>query len=73
MSSRIEHYHQAIALVVADTFEQARAAARLVRVNYVPAKGAYISRQQKTLRSNQNPISAAPPTPRSAISPGPSP
>src|SRR4030088_2942558 len=37
----IEHYHQAIALVVAQTFEQARAAAQLVRVDYVPAKGAY--------------------------------
>ena len=37
----IEHYHQAIALVVAQTFEQARAAASLVRVDYVPAKGAY--------------------------------
>jgi xanthine dehydrogenase YagR molybdenum-binding subunit len=34
----IEHYHQAIALVVADTFEQARAAAKLIRVNYKPAK-----------------------------------
>jgi xanthine dehydrogenase YagR molybdenum-binding subunit len=37
----IEHYHQAIALVVADTFEQARAAAQLVRVKYVAEKGAY--------------------------------
>jgi xanthine dehydrogenase YagR molybdenum-binding subunit len=37
----IEHYHQAIALVVAETFEQARAAAQLVRVDYAPAKGAF--------------------------------
>src|SRR5215213_8432343 len=37
----IEHYHQAIALVVAETFEQARAAAELVRVDYVRAKGAF--------------------------------
>jgi xanthine dehydrogenase YagR molybdenum-binding subunit len=37
----IEHYHQAIALVVAETFEQARAAAGLIRVKYVPAKGAF--------------------------------
>ena len=29
----IQHYHQAIALVVAETFEQARAAAQLVRVD----------------------------------------
>ncbi|MES2830487.1 MAG: aldehyde oxidoreductase molybdenum-binding subunit PaoC [Pseudomonadota bacterium] len=37
----IEHYHQAIALVVAETFEQARAAAQLVRVDYTRAKGAF--------------------------------
>jgi xanthine dehydrogenase YagR molybdenum-binding subunit len=37
----IQHYHQAIAVVVAETFEQARAAAQLVRVNYAPAKGAF--------------------------------
>ena len=37
----IQHYHQAIALVVAETFEQARAAAHLVRVDYVRAKGAF--------------------------------
>lgn len=37
----IQHYHQAIAVVVAETFEQARAAANLVRVKYAPAKGAY--------------------------------
>ena len=36
----IEHYHQAIALVVADTFEQARAAAQLLSVDYVKAEGA---------------------------------
>jgi xanthine dehydrogenase YagR molybdenum-binding subunit len=38
---QVEHYHQAIALVVADSFEQARAAAQLVRVDYVRAKGSY--------------------------------
>lgn len=37
----IQHYHQAIALVVADTFEQARAASRLIRVEYERARGAY--------------------------------
>ncbi|MDF0542366.1 xanthine dehydrogenase family protein molybdopterin-binding subunit [Sphingobium sp. H39-3-25] len=37
----IQHYHQAIAIVVAETFEQARAAAQLVRVDYVRAKGAF--------------------------------
>jgi xanthine dehydrogenase YagR molybdenum-binding subunit len=37
----IQHYHQAIAVVVAESFEQARAAAQLVRVDYLRAKGAY--------------------------------
>ncbi|MBP2230101.1 xanthine dehydrogenase YagR molybdenum-binding subunit [Azospirillum agricola] len=37
----IEHYHQAIALVVAESFEQARAAATLVRVTYDRAGGAF--------------------------------
>lgn len=37
----IEHYHQAVALVVAETFEQARSAAQLVQVKYVREKGAY--------------------------------
>src|SRR3979411_2780868 len=39
--SDIQHYHQAIALVVAGTFEQARAAAQLVRVNYVRSQGSF--------------------------------
>jgi xanthine dehydrogenase YagR molybdenum-binding subunit len=37
----IEHYHQAIAVVVAETFEQARAATQLIRVSYVKSAGAY--------------------------------
>ncbi|MET0742493.1 MAG: aldehyde oxidoreductase molybdenum-binding subunit PaoC [Microvirga sp.] len=37
----VEHYHQAIALVVADTFERARDAASLVAVEYEQAEGAY--------------------------------
>jgi len=37
----IQHYHQAVALVIAETFEQARAAAQLVRVNYAEAKGSF--------------------------------
>jgi xanthine dehydrogenase YagR molybdenum-binding subunit len=35
----IQHYHQAVALVVAETFEQARAAAALVTVKYTSVKG----------------------------------
>ncbi|KQV65151.1 aldehyde oxidoreductase molybdenum-binding subunit PaoC [Rhizobium sp. Root1220] len=38
---QIRHYHQAIAVVVAETFEQARAAAALVQVDYVEDKGVY--------------------------------
>ncbi len=37
----IEHYHQAIALVVAETFEQARHAAALIRVDYAREQGAF--------------------------------
>ncbi|MGE0719596.1 MAG: aldehyde oxidoreductase molybdenum-binding subunit PaoC [Alphaproteobacteria bacterium] len=37
----IDHYHQAVAVVVAETFEQARAAAELVRIRYVEAAGRY--------------------------------
>src|SRR3954452_24425688 len=38
---QVQHYHQAVAVVVAETFEQARAAAHLVRVKYQRAKGAF--------------------------------
>ncbi len=38
---QVEHYHQALALVVADTFEQARAAAALVRIDYARETGRY--------------------------------
>jgi xanthine dehydrogenase YagR molybdenum-binding subunit len=37
----VDHYHQAIAVVVAETFEQARAAAQFVRVEYARAEGKY--------------------------------
>jgi xanthine dehydrogenase YagR molybdenum-binding subunit len=37
----IQHYHQAIAVVVAETFEQARAAAGLIKVDYDESKGAF--------------------------------
>ncbi len=38
---QVDHYHQAVALVVAETFEQARAAAQKVRVDYERAPGRY--------------------------------
>ena len=37
----VEHYHQAIAVVVADTLEQARGAASLIEVRYEEAKGVF--------------------------------
>ena len=37
----IQHYHQALAVVVATTFEHARAAAALVKVDYEREDGAY--------------------------------
>jgi xanthine dehydrogenase YagR molybdenum-binding subunit len=37
----IDHYHQAVALVVAESFEQARAAAALVHVDYERVPGNY--------------------------------
>jgi xanthine dehydrogenase YagR molybdenum-binding subunit len=37
----IEHYHQAVAVVVAETFEEARAASELIRIKYVASKGAF--------------------------------
>lgn len=53
----IEHYHQAIALVVAETFEQARAAAQLVRVEYAREDGAFdLARAKGTAKaSDKNP------------------
>ena len=37
----VDHYHQAIGVVVAQTFEQARAAAQLVRVKYERGEGKF--------------------------------
>ena len=37
----IQHYHQAVAVVVAETFEQARAAAALIRVDYERTQGRF--------------------------------
>jgi xanthine dehydrogenase YagR molybdenum-binding subunit len=44
----VEHYHQAVALVVAETFEEARAAANLVKVNYARDGGQYDLAAEKT-------------------------
>lgn len=51
----IEHYHQAIAVVVAETFEQARAAAQQVRVDYSRTKGRYdLARARDTAVEPEN-------------------
>jgi xanthine dehydrogenase YagR molybdenum-binding subunit len=59
----VQNYHQAIALVVAETFEQARAAAGLIRVDYTRAKGQFdLAAQMATapLVAGTNTGSAAP-------------
>lgn len=38
---QVDHYHQAVAIVVAETFEQARAASALLQINYVREQGAF--------------------------------
>ncbi|MEG3162389.1 aldehyde oxidoreductase molybdenum-binding subunit PaoC [Sphingomonas sp. LB2R24] len=38
---KVDHYHQAVAVVVAETFEQARFASGLVRVDYARASGRF--------------------------------
>jgi xanthine dehydrogenase YagR molybdenum-binding subunit len=38
---QIDHYEQAVALVIADTFEKARDAAKLVQIDYVAADGKF--------------------------------
>jgi len=57
----IDHYHQAVALVVAETFEQARAAAQLLKVEYVAAQGLFdlaASRSSATVPKSGRPESA---------------
>jgi xanthine dehydrogenase YagR molybdenum-binding subunit len=39
--AEVQHYHQAIAVVVAETFEQARAASNLIAVQYAPEPGRF--------------------------------
>lgn len=44
---QVDHYHQAIAVVVANTFEQARAAAQLVKVTYDRSGGKFDLEEEK--------------------------
>jgi len=59
----VQHYHQAVAVVVAETFEQARAASSLVKVEYVKAKGQYdlkqASRSAKLPKKEEKPETKA--------------
>lgn len=54
--SEVAHYHQAVACVVAETFEQARAAAGLIRTRYDRAKGSFdlaaVARNAKVGKGN---------------------
>jgi xanthine dehydrogenase YagR molybdenum-binding subunit len=65
---QIEHYDQAIAIVVAETFEQARAAAKLIRVDYLREPGHFDLREQirtaPPVGANTGEGSAAPPIER---------
>jgi xanthine dehydrogenase YagR molybdenum-binding subunit len=56
----IEHYHQAIALVVAETFEQARAAAELVQVRYDRTPGKFDLEAAKDTAINPGEITGGP-------------
>jgi hypothetical protein len=62
----MQHYHQAVAVVVAETFEQARAAAALIKVDYAAPRAASIWPPPRTRRSSPR---KAIPTPPSATSP----
>ncbi|MDO9003928.1 MAG: aldehyde oxidoreductase molybdenum-binding subunit PaoC [Aquabacterium sp.] len=58
----IQHYHQALALVVADTFEQARAAAQLIRIDYVRLPGKFdLAKEKEAARPPKPTPSAGPP------------
>ncbi|MBD9368441.1 aldehyde oxidoreductase molybdenum-binding subunit PaoC [Xanthomonas sp. XNM01] len=52
----IQHYHQAVAVVVAETFEQARAAAGLVRIRYQRAEGAFDLAAEKQRNRNMQKV-----------------
>jgi len=56
----VEHYHQAVALVVAETFEQARAAAGLVHVEYIKALGAFDLAVEKGLATRPKDLGGDP-------------
>ncbi|MBJ2155770.1 aldehyde oxidoreductase molybdenum-binding subunit PaoC [Variovorax sp. IB41] len=60
----VDHYHQAVALVVANTFEQARAAAQLVRIAYERSPGRFdlAAEKEGAQMPKPNPFSGEPQT-----------
>ncbi|MHA4738207.1 aldehyde oxidoreductase molybdenum-binding subunit PaoC [Dyadobacter sp. MSC1_007] len=58
---QIDHYHQAVAVVVAESFEQARAAASLLKVDYKKAKGSFDLDAVKDLAQTPPPAQFGPP------------
>ncbi len=57
---KVDHYHQAVAIVVAESFEQARAAAGLLRVDYVRGKGSFDLAQAKEKPPTGQPLQPNP-------------
>ena len=57
----IQHYHQALALVVANTFEEARAAASLVKITYAKSEGKFDLEKEKSAAKLPPPEDGKPP------------
>ncbi len=58
---QVDHYHQAVAIVVAETFEQARSAAALIKVEYKKQAGNYDLEASKGGAQPPNPGPYTPP------------
>ncbi|TRO38268.1 xanthine dehydrogenase family protein molybdopterin-binding subunit [Pseudomonas putida] len=58
---QVDHYHQAVAIVVAETFEQARAASALLRIYYVRDAGSFNLAAQKDSAQVPPPSAFGPP------------
>jgi xanthine dehydrogenase YagR molybdenum-binding subunit len=58
---QVDHYHQAVAVVVAETFEQARAASALLHVYYVRETGSFELAAQKDSATVPPPAAFGPP------------
>src|SRR3954453_3041897 len=56
----VQHYHQAVAIVVAETFEQARAAAYLIKVDYAREPGKFDLAAEAPQAAPVGPDSGAP-------------